>query len=523
MNVDDVVHGGARLERSGAVSVLRLSGAIDETFDRATFLGLGRFTVVDLDAVRSVTSLGVKEWLAAMREIPAATFVCFVNARPSVAMQFNLVVGFAGHGALVSLYAPFACPATGEEHHVLLDLRRDHADLVARRLQRPECHPGEEAEFDDLFDTYFAYVLSRPPPQVPALVARLLDGALEPPEGPVKDGFVREGVSAGKAELRSPSGRAAPRSLILLEPDPAQARRIERVLRATRYQVDVHPSVSSIPADAPCDLLVVDHRTLDASTRGALSERFPPALCRRLVTCSGRLGRAELAELLTVHGLTNLLADGDVEDEHLLVTVQKILRRDVFGLEKYFPWGTEGASFTLRSSLERASGLRTVEEFTDRLRVVPRLRESILTVAEELFTNALYDAPVDAAGRFLHAGTSRRVPVELEGEPVQVELMTDGRRVGISVRDPFGSLTAAQVLAYLTKCLRAGADQVDDKPGGAGLGLYYVLESLSHLAINLKPGRATEVLGLIDVRGTYKDFAARGKSFNVFVDDESAG
>jgi hypothetical protein len=295
------------------------------------------------------------------------------------------------------------------------------------------------------------------------------------------------------------------------------------VLRATRYDVQVYPAASAIPIDAPCDLLVVDHRALDASTGGVLSERFPPSRCRRLVTCSGRMDRAVLAELLAVHGLTNLLADGDVEDEHLLVTVQKILRRDVFGLEKYFPWGAESASFTLRSSAERASGLRVVEEFTDRLRVVPRLRESILTVAEELFTNALYDAPVDASGRFLHAGTSRRVPVGIEGEPVQVELRTDGRRVGISVRDPFGSLTAAQVLAYLTKCLRAGTDQVDDKPGGAGLGLYYVFESLSHLAINLKPGRITEVLGLIDVRGTYKDFAARGKSFNVFVDEDPAG
>ena len=39
------------------------------------------------------------------------------------------------------------------------------------------------------------------------------------------------------------------------------------------------------------------------------------------------------------------------------------------------------------------------------------------------------------------------------------------------------------------------------------------------MVINLKPGRATEILGLIDVRGTYKDFATRGKSFNVFVDD----
>ncbi len=314
-------------------------------------------------------------------------------------------------------------------------------------------------------------------------------------------------------------GGVVPRRVILLEANPLQARRVERVLRATRYQVEVYPAPSAIPADATCDLLVMNHHALDESARTELLERFSASACRRLVTYSGKMAKADLANLLAVHGLTNLLADVDVEDEQLLVTVQKILRRDVFGLDKYFPWGAESAGFELRSSMDRPVALKNVEEFTERLRIVPRLRDAIVTAAEELFTNALYDAPVDAGGHHVNAAMSRSVPVGLDGDPIVVELRTDGRRVGISVRDPFGSLTVDQVLGYLTKCFRAGSDQVDTKPGGAGLGLYYVFESISHMVINLKPGRATEILGLIDVRGTYKDFATRGKSFNVFVDD----
>ncbi len=315
---------------------------------------------------------------------------------------------------------------------------------------------------------------------------------------------------------------APPRRVILLDADPLHAKRVERVLRATQYDVQVFSGVTDVPPDASCDLLVMNQHALDEPTRAAVFARFPPASCRRLLTCTGKIDKRELAQLFAVHGLTNLLADGDGEDELLLVTVQKILRRDVFGLEKYFPWGAESTRFELRSSAERAGALNVVEGFADRLRIATRLRDSIVTAAEELFSNALYDAPVDEDGEHLHAGKSRRVPVELSGDPVVVELRTDGRRVGVSVRDPFGSLTVDQVLGYLTKCFRGGSDQVDTKPGGAGLGLYYVFESISHMVINVKPGRATEIVALIDVRGTYKDFASRGKSFNIFVDEGSS-
>ncbi|RYG65777.1 hypothetical protein EON77_18135 [bacterium] len=96
-------------------------------------------------------------------------------------------------------------------------------------------------------------------------------------------------------------------------------------------------------------------------------------------------------------------------------------------------------------------------------------------------------------------------------------LCCDGRRLGVAVRDPFGSLRADTVLDYLTRCFRRGPDQIDAKEGGAGLGLYFTFEALSHFVINVSPGRATEMIGLLDVSGTFKDFARRGKSFNMFV------
>lgn len=162
----------------GDVTVLTLSGPLDESFDPAAFGdACGRITLVDLDDVRSVTSFGVKQWLTAMRRIPSDTYVGFVNARPTVAMQFNLVVGFAGEGELLSLYAPFMCPSSGDEHHHLVDVRRDYAAIASGSVPTYECHAGEAAEFDDIPETYFAFVVSRSPPSPPPAVQQMLDGA----------------------------------------------------------------------------------------------------------------------------------------------------------------------------------------------------------------------------------------------------------------------------------------------------------------------------------------------------------
>ena len=116
------------------------------------------------------------------------------------------------------------------------------------------------------------------------------------------------------------------------------------------------------------------------------------------------------------------------------------------------------------------------------------------------------------------AHVPRNVHVELYGgEEIDVKLCCDGQKLGVSVTDPFGSLTEERVLGYLAKSFRKGPDQVDKKPGGAGLGLYYVFDALSHFVINIEAGKRTEMIGLIELTTTFRDYALRAKSFNIFV------
>src|SRR5690349_7907259 len=119
-----------REERGGVV--IRLDGPIDEHFDRVKFVSssTNRVVIVDFDAVGWITSFGIREWVQAIREIPKS-YLAFINVRPTVVQQFNMLTSFAGDGELLSFYAPYTCPQCGAYQENLIDLLELHP-LVKR-------------------------------------------------------------------------------------------------------------------------------------------------------------------------------------------------------------------------------------------------------------------------------------------------------------------------------------------------------------------------------------------------------
>jgi hypothetical protein len=97
----------SRIERPEG-SLVRLDGMIDESCEEeALVAGLGRVVVFDLDAVRRITSAGMRRWMDALRRLRAESYY-FIRCRPAIVWQFNTVEGFGGAGTLVDLYAPSA-------------------------------------------------------------------------------------------------------------------------------------------------------------------------------------------------------------------------------------------------------------------------------------------------------------------------------------------------------------------------------------------------------------------------------
>src|SRR5262249_42603366 len=145
---------------------------------------------------------------------------------------------------------------------------------------------------------------------------------------------------------------------------------------------------------------------LESSERTALVTTFAaPNRRTRLLLISGARSRQDLGALFGNHAVTNLIANnGQVDAEDLIVTAQKILRRDLFGIEKYFIWGVHVTPTSLNRSTEKARILAEAETYTKDIGIRSRLASLFCTVADELVTNALYNAPrtADGASRYAH-------------------------------------------------------------------------------------------------------------------------
>jgi hypothetical protein len=116
-----------------------------------------------------------------------------------------------------------------------------------------------------------------------------------------------------------------------------------------------------------------------------------------------------------------------------------------------------------------------------------------------MLMNALYDAPVDEQGKPIFSDIPTRTRISLRVEQkVVVQYACDGKQFAVSVRDAFGTLERGTVLRYLHKCLHA-EQQIDRKAGGAGLGLYLMVNSASTVYFNVLPGVATEATCVFDL------------------------
>ena len=311
----------------------------------------------------------------------------------------------------------------------------------------------------------------------------------------------------------------AVRRCLIVDNDETHARAIRAVMEDPMREVVTVPELAQAPA-GEVDLVIGSYDALGTSGAAALLQRFHALRARgRVLLFIGSVDRPALACLFAEHGLSNVLArSGELDAADLRVTVDKMLRTDVFGIDKYFPADAARRTIVVKKSAEREALLGVAREFALASGAQGRFADLLCNACDELLTNALYNAPVDRLGKPRFAHLSRTNAVELDpGEEVTVTLAADAREMGISVLDPFGSLKVPTITQYLAKCLRRGSDLVDEKEGGAGLGLFYVFEAVSHFVVNLQAGARTEMIGILDLRGRYKDFVQRPKSFNVFV------
>lgn len=203
----------------------------------------------------------------------------------------------------------------------------------------------------------------------------------------------------------------------------------------------------------------------------------------------------------------------------LRVTVQKILRKDIFGIDKYLAPATPIQELTVKGSTDREAFNTMVMDFAEENRLGQYMAKLVFGITEELLMNAIYDAPV-AGGHHHYGELPRTTSVELRpSEYSKLYFGCDGSVFGIAVSDPFGALTREKLFQYLKKVLRRSdsTNLIDTKKGGAGLGIFKILYSSHALIVNVDPHKRTEVMALIDIQHQVRDFSKMARSVHFFT------
>ncbi len=291
--------------------------------------------------------------------------------------------------------------------------------------------------------------------------------------------------------------------MTVLTRDNRLKREVQRVTAATASTADFGGELTVLDGDRRPDLVIVDART--EPPPAGLKAKLPDG-CQVIYI----LDEEKLLEGLPYFDdarVVSVMGHGArFDDDEFIASATKALRGNVFGLNKYFPWGVTTYSVVVKNYEQKNKAIEVILRYANLAGVRGPVRDRIQTVADELMMNGLYHAPTDKDGKELYRDRTIKELAQLpEVAPIEVQYGSSGRYFGISVRDGGGSLSRQRAMQYLAKARAATAD-IEKKVGGAGLGLVSVLKSCSKLVMNLDPGSSTEVIGLFDM-----ELFAKGK------------
>lgn len=195
----------------------------------------------------------------------------------------------------------------------------------------------------------------------------------------------------------------------------------------------------------------------------------------------------------------------------LLMTARRWSQHAPPPLAAYLDWGAHAIELEVRSTTDRDLAVARIQEMVGMLAVPRRIAEMFGELAHELIMNAIYDAPVDAHGRPRYAA-DRRAHVVLDAhERATVRMGTDGTRLALQVRDPFGGLERRHVFDGLARGL---AGEMDRSHGGAGLGMTVCHNASSAMFFDVWRGRHTEVTALFELDQNLREFRTQARSLH---------
>lgn len=320
------------------------------------------------------------------------------------------------------------------------------------------------------------------------------------------------------------------RSIVVLTKQRQTQRQVARALHASGTRARFAHSVAELPLliGPPADLAIIDCDGQDAEeTEKVLTLLAEAPLRTPVILLSTGEDKGTLLDLLQRYDVGNLLAKrgalraaySQLDERELLVTCEKVLSKDIFGIQKYIgSWGIVLHERKLSRMQDKAGFLSEFEGFVTDLDAPPSVIHEIVTVADELIINAAVHAPHDAAGAPKYEATGARPDLVLgAGEEVTITYGCDGQTLMLSVSDNFGRLERTTLHAYITRAFQTMPLDIEQKASGAGLGLSFAARSIHHLVFNIQDAVRTEAIAGWNLRvPNAREFGQVAKSLNVF-------
>ena len=228
--------------------------------------------------------------------------------------------------------------------------------------------------------------------------------------------------------------------------------------------------------------------------------------------------RRTLRYLVETPGIDHVLARRDFESGprawELTLLARRLAGAAAPPLAGYLDWGHTARELEVRTTADRDRASAEIQDFIAALAVPRRIGEMFAELGHELIMNAMYGAPVDAAGRPRYAA-DRKATIALDDhERPTVRIATDGSRLALQVRDPFGRLERAHVVDGLARGLASG--ELDTSRGGAGLGMMVCHNASTAMFFDVVARRHTEVTALLELDVNLRELRTQARSLHWF-------
>jgi hypothetical protein len=300
--------------------------------------------------------------------------------------------------------------------------------------------------------------------------------------------------------------------VVILERNKLVGRKVARLFLSTGASaVTVEdPALASAQLET-CDVLCGD--TFDADFI-AEQVRARPRM-RGLLWTAEPLKRS-LRYLVETTRIDSVLARRDFESPprawETLIAARRLAGAPTPPLAAYLDWGFQSVEMSVRSTADRDPAVAKIAELVAALQLPKRVGEMFGELGHELLMNAIYDAPADASGRPKYA-SDRKADVRLaDNECPVVRLASDGSRLVLQVRDPFGRLERHHVFDGLARGLAGG--EMDRSHGGAGLGMMVCHNASSAMFFDVARGRHTEVTAMFELDTNLRELRTQAKSLH---------